>query len=295
MLTNFAIYVYHFLLHVIDSLWNGFLGTYDAIKPWYTLSLYYRSSTMKKLFNPLIYWNSFMLLCNGLIYYIVKNNALYGFVWFFWLLPMWIVSDTVNRWYQDEIMKTLCKLKSSKQGSENDVTPKKQRTLSNKITDIVYENLFFACMHILILLSHSMWSMTLYCVGYSLMCSYSLMSYRFNYNGFTFSQKLKMFEKYWVYFLFFGLPFTFTYILLPNPLSYPCYYILASIALPNTVNIVPRKSVKWMLPFRIFYIPEFLVHQVSHILKTLSSVIFESKTPNSDISDEQSNICNEKK
>jgi hypothetical protein len=286
-IANFATYMYHFIIHLMDLIWNGFLGAYDAIKPWYTLSLYYRSTTMKKLINPLIYWNCFVLMSNMLIYYIVNNSTLYALVWILWVGPIWIVSDTVNRYYQDEIMRTLCQSKSSKKKSNivNDAstsspsvppspitvnTPKKQeRTLANKITDIVYENLFFLCMHVLITLSNSMWSKTLYCIGYSLTCSYSLMSYRLNYNSLTFSQKLKMFEKYWVYFLFFGLPFTMLYVFLPSPLSYPCYYILAGIALPNTVNVVPRKSIKWMLPFRIFYIPEFLVHQVSHIMKSL--------------------------
>ena len=65
--------------------------------------------------------------------------------------------------------------------------------------------------------------------------------------------------------MFYGMPFAVIYVFLPMPISYPCYYMLTTICLPNTLHIYPRESLMWILPFKIFYIPEFMVNQVSSL------------------------------
>ena len=182
---------------------------------------------------------------------------------------MWIFSDYANRSLQAELMEKLyaskyekkSELVSSKSVSNKNIT---EVNRSKQITDILYETMFFSCIHVLLFLSNSYWSKTLYLIGYSLVCSYSLLSHRLIYTQYSLQDRMKLFEKYWVYFIFYGLPYGLVYILLPTPISYPCFYILVGWTLPNTLHVLPKKGL--ILPFKIFYIPEYLVNCVSILL-----------------------------
>ena len=191
-----------------------------------------------------------------------------------WLLPIWIVSDYNNRSVQTEMMSILCQQKMLQQKkSEGECNEKPQSNITNKITDTVYEGIFFMSMHIILFISRGFWSLIFYIFGFSLLCAYSLMSFRLNYNNVTLNKKIKLFEKYWIYFLFYGIPYTLIYVLIPASLSFPCFHLMSSLTLPKTINALPKKNLQ--MPLKIFYIPELLVNRITIIALYIKEKINE--------------------
>lgn len=254
-------------IYAILNLIGGFV---DAVNPRYPLSLYYHSKNMRRIFNSIIMINTLLLVSNYVLYSIGKYlSFLNYFNWIVWFIPMWIFSDYANRSLQSELMDLMYKSKYEKKSElvRSESVSSKNVTESNRskqITDILYETLFFACIHVLLFLSNSFWSKTLYLMGYSLVCSYSLLSYRLIYTQNSLQNRMKLFEKYWIYFIFYGLPYGLIYVLLPTPVSYPCFYMLVGLTLPNTMHVLPKQG--FILPFKIFYIPEYLVNYVGILL-----------------------------
>jgi hypothetical protein len=281
---------FRLFIPLIVGLYYGMSGTIDAVNPQWSISLYYHSSRMRRFFNTFIHWNLFVFVCNAVIYFIPQRNAwLDGMISLFWLLPIWIVSDYNNRCTQGEMMSILCKQKSNMKTLSNTVSPSKasesskptsrvkipESQITSKITDVIYEGVFFMSMHILLSISRGFWSLIFYIFGYSLLCAYSLMSFRLNYGGVSLKNKIKLFEKYWVYFFFYGLPYALMHIILPASLSYPCFHLVASLTLPNTINALPRKNLQWTLPFKIFYLPELLVNRITIVALYITRKIKE--------------------
>ena len=260
---NFVIFLlYHLLLPLFSALW---FGMSDAINPQYPIELYYKSRTMRRYFNTFIHWNLFVFVCNALIFFAPSvSGKWFAMIMFLcWFLPVWVISDYINRSVQSEMMLLLCKQKANQ--TEKFIVERKNDTkpnIANKITDSVYEGVFFTSMHILLFISQNFWSLIFYILGFSLLCSYSLMSYRLNYNNIPLNKKIKLFEKYWLYFLFYGMPYTLIYIILPASLSYPCFHLVSSLTLPNTINALPKKNLQ---PLKIFYLPELLVNRITII------------------------------
>lgn len=248
---------FSFVISLVTLIWNGVSGFFDALNPLYPLSLYYHSKNMKRILNSVMLANVAILISNYVLYSIGEYVYILSYLnWIVWFVPMWIFSDYVNRSLQTEMMDKLCADKyAKKENSKPSINTSKQ------ITDVLYETIFFACIHLLLFISNSYWSKTLYLIGYSLVCSYSLMSYRLIYTQYSLQDRMKLFEKYWVYFIFYGLPYGLVYVLLPTPISYPVFYILVSWTLPNTLRVLPKKGL--ILPFKIFYIPEYLVNCLS--------------------------------
>lgn len=250
------------LYSILDLVWNGVVGFFDALNPCYSFSLYYHSTTVKRILNSVVFINGSLLLFNFVLHTIGNQVPHMSTLnWIGWFFPMWMFSDYVNRVLQNEMMEKLCMDKYSKKEKE---MKEKKVCRSRQITDVLYETVFFACIHFLLFISNSYWSKTLYLIGYSLVASYSMLAYRLTYTQFSLQQKFKLFEKYWVYFIFYGLPYGMVYILLPPPISFPCFYILMAWTLPNTLNVLPRKG--FILPFKIFYVPEYLVNSISMAL-----------------------------
>ena len=265
VLVSLFSFIIKLIIPIIVGVWYGISGAFDSINPQYPISLYYHSTRIKKIYNTFIFWNLFILTCNAIIYIMPQNDAWFSrIIYLGWFMPIWIVSDYINRITQIEMMKILLKQKSDSRNKDS--RNKSNSTVTNKITDIIYEGAFFISMHIILSLSQSFWSIFIYLIGYSLMCSYSFMSFRLNYEQIPLKKKIKLFEKYWIYFLFYGLPYAFVYISLPAPLSYPCFHLLSSLTLPNIINLLPKNNSKWAFPFEIFYIPQLLVNRIAIII-----------------------------
>jgi len=265
VILSLSSFIIKLIIPIVIGIWYGIIGAFDAINPQYPISLYYHSTRMKKIFNTFIYWNLFILSCNTIIYVIPQNYVWFSrIIYLCWFMPIWIISDYMNRITQIEMMNTLLKQKQKSNSKKKSTSS--ELTITNRITDIIYEGAFFMSMHVILSLSQSFWSIIIYLTGYSLMCSYTLMSFRLNYEHISLKKKIKLFEKYWIYFLFYGLPYALLYINLPAPISYPCFHLLSSLTLPNTINSLPKNNAKWAFPFEIFYIPQLLVNRIAIII-----------------------------
>jgi hypothetical protein len=268
VIISLSSFVIKLIVPIVVSTWYGIIGSIDAINPQYPISLYYHSTRIKKNFNTFIYWNLFVLICNTLIYIVPQNNVWFSrIIYAFWFMPIWILSDYINKIAQIDMMHILLKQKRNlkkKKGSYG------ESTITNKVTDIIYEGVFFMSMHIILSISKGFWSKIIYLTGYSLICSYSLMSFRLNYEHIPLKKKIKLFEKYWIYFLFYGLPYALLYISFPAPISYPFFHLLSSLTLPNTINSAPKNNSKWVFPFEIFYIPQLLANRIAIIILYLT-------------------------
>jgi hypothetical protein len=236
---------------------NGLYGILDALGVRYPASLFYHSKRIREIYVKCLSWNAFVLLVNLIIWWYSASFRFYhtAFVWCAWILPMWGLSEFVNKRERDKLMHTLCQNKYKKESQqEND--------WKRVIADFVYE---FAIISIMcgVLSVANFLSSSLYIIGYSWIYSYNLMSYRMIYKNMRFHERLEFFETYWLYFLFFGLPFSVIYVAFPLELSYPLFYSAMLVFAPNTLHVYPRKPLSWFLPFKIFFVPEYLVNQLS--------------------------------
>lgn len=230
---------------------NALLGIVDACNFQYPVSLCYRSKRIRASMLPATYWNVFVLCMNLLL--IATSSVTAHLVWIAWILPMWILSQIINQKARDDMMHQLCKFKYPNSTGE-------KTSVKNTIVDNIYEFALFLFASALLTVSNTS---IVYIVGYSWISSYNMMVYRLKYKSMNLHQRMAFFEKYWFYFLLYGLPFSAVYALFSTSISYPIYYMMTTILIPNTLHVAPRESLDWFLPIKIFSIPEYFLNTVS--------------------------------
>jgi hypothetical protein len=253
-------------------------GVRDSLKVWYSLTLLYQSSRIKKLAKqPFLVAGTFAFIHVLIMCLLSNQHAQYKITLVFYTYPVYILAILTNAVYQTRMLNLLYSYQAQLRGDRP-----KPFDFKNNIVELVYGHLillgftlqittiqyFTKTLPIINVLAN-----ILLTIPYSWFFSFYLYEYKLIYNSQKIQQRVRYFETRWLYFSGFGAIFAILYQVTPFYVSTSFYLLYLNLLILNTIHLNPMKTTdpmpKKMHRLAIFYFPLHFSNTIVRIYRFL--------------------------
>ena len=247
-----------------NSLFPFYRGLVDGLNIFSTFSLINRSSRIKKFLTKVIPFYLIFGIVNILYYewYFCPGNSSYtvtGAWWICWLVPAYMFVCVVHYMRFGELWKSVY---------ENKKKFKDMTKGLEYVSELVYGIMLvtvYAIQTILIdyIVPTEILSAIFSTISFAWGISWSVFEYRMIYEGHSLSQRIKYFERRWIYFLGFGLPLAILHRNLSWGVALALWYPMITLLSLRVILATPIKSPeKPQKTLGIFTFAEYISTQI---------------------------------